>query len=133
MQIITNIAIALLIKDDFLEITSIFGKKRQLSISHLNKIYVKPVKKQISRFAFYFLIVILINVFSYMLLDLNVIMFIFIASLVFIIYHIKFMKTIELNFELSDKKTFKIQLPFYLKSETIDIIRSIRNKINSKI
>ena len=129
---ITKIANGITIKDDFLQIRFIFGKKLRFSISELDKIYIKPVKKPMSRFTIYFVLVVLVNLFSYLFLVLNIAYGILVLSIIHILYQIKYMKTSELCFEFNNKIVKKVQIPSFLKNEIIDTIRKVRMKINTK-
>ena len=132
MQMITKIASCITLKDDFLHIRFIFGKTLRFSISELDKIYIKPVKKPMSRFTIYFVLVVLVNLFSYLFLVLNIAYVILVLSVIHLLYQIKYMKTSELCFEFNNKIVNKVQIPTFLKNETIDKVRVIRKKINTK-
>jgi hypothetical protein len=129
---ITKIANGITLKDDFLQIRFIFGKKSRFSISELDKIYIKPVKKPMSRFTIYFVLVVLINLFSYVFLVLNIAYGILVLSVIHMLYQIKYMKTSELCFEFNNKIVNKVQIPTFLKNETIDTIRIVKMRINAK-
>lgn len=129
---ITKIASGVILKDDFLHIRFIFGKKLQFCISDLDKIYIKPVKYPMSRFTIYFVFVVLVNLLIYLFLVLNIAYGILVLSVIHILYQIKYMKTSELCFELNNKIVNKVQILSFLKNETIDKVRVIRRKVNAK-
>lgn len=128
MQMITQIVRALILKENFLEIGMIFRKKN-IPISDFNKIYVKSKKKPISKFIVYYTIITGINILSLLFLSLNIFYGIITISVFTIIYYFKYMKNFDFCVEYYNGKVVKFQIPYYLKSETIEIIRSVR-KIN---
>ena len=132
MQIITKIVKALILKDNFLQIQFIFGKSMEVRISELDKIYIKQIKSSVYKFTFNFAVIAIINLLCCFFLVLNVAYGILVLSIVIVIIQIKHMKTFELCLELNNKKTDKVLIPFYLKYQTIDKVRTVRMKINTK-
>ena len=132
MQIITKIVKALIIKDNFLQIQFIFGKSMEVGISELDKIYIKQIKSPVYKFTFNFAVIAIINLLCCFFLVLNAAYGILVLSIVIVIIQIKHMKTFELCLELNNKKTDKVLIPFYLKYQTIDKVRMVRMKINTK-
>jgi hypothetical protein len=128
---ITKIVSGITLKDDFLQIRLIFGKTIRFSISDVDKIYIKPTKKPMSRFTVYFVLVVLVNLFSYLFLVLNIAYGILVLSVIHILYQIKYIKTCELCFEFNNKNTSKVSIPYFLKNETIEKVRTVRMKINT--
>ena len=130
---ITKIVRALILKDDFLQMRLVFGKSMDISISELDKIYIKPVKKPIYKFTLNFAVIAIINLWCYFFLVLNVAYGVLVLSIVIVMYQIKYMKMYELCLESNNKKTNKVTIPYFLKNETIDKVRLVRMQINKKI
>ena len=128
---ITKIVSALILKDDFLQMRLVFGKSMDISISELDKIYIKHVKRPIYKFTLNFTVVAIINLWCYFFLVLNVAYGVLVLSIFIVMFQIKYMKTYELCFE-SNNKTNKVVIPYFLKNETIDKVRMVRMKINTK-
>ena len=129
---ITKIVSGITLKDDFLHIRLTFGKTLRFSISDLDKIYIKPIKNPMSRFTVYFVLVVIINVLSFLFFVLNIAYGILVLSIIYILYQIKYMKTSELCVENNNRKVSKVQIPSYLKNEIIDKVRIVRMRINAK-
>lgn len=132
MQLITKIVRALILKDNFLQIRLIFGETMEVNVSELDKIYIKPIKSPIYKFTLNFAVVAIINLLCYFFLVLNVAYGVLVLSIIIVVYQIKYMKTYELCLEFNDDKSFKVQIPYFLKNETIDKVRMVRMKINTK-
>ena len=132
MQLITKIVRALILKDNFLQIRLIFGETMEVNVSELDKIYIKPIKSPIYKFTLNFAVVAIINLLCYFFLVLNVAYGVLVLSVIIVVYQIKYMKTYELCLEFNDDKSFKVQIPYFLKNETIDKVRMVRMKINTK-
>ena len=129
---ITKIVSDITLKDDFLQIQLIFGKTLRYSISDLDKMYIRSIKSPVYKFTFNFAIIAIINLLCYFFLVLNVAYGILVLSIFMVMFQIKYMKTYELCLELNNKKTNKVAIPYYLKNETIDKVRTVRMKINTK-
>lgn len=129
---ITKIVKALILKDDFLQMRLVFGKSMEVSISELDKIYIKQIKRPMYKFSLNFAFIAVINFLCYFFMILNIAYGILVFSIFIVMFQIKFMKTFELCLELNNKKIKKITIPFFLKNETIDKVRMIRMKINTK-
>jgi hypothetical protein len=129
---ITKIVSDITLNDDFLQIQLIFGKTLRYSISDLDKMYIRSIKSPVYKFTFNFAIIAIINLLCYFFLVLNVAYGILVLSIFMVMFQIKYMKTYELCLELNNKKTNKVAIPYYLKNETIDKVRTVRMKINTK-
>jgi hypothetical protein len=129
---IAKIVSGITLKDDFLQIQLVFGKTLRYSISDLDKMYIKSIKSPVYKFTFIFAVIAIINLLCYFFLVLNVAYGILVLSIVIVIFQIKYMKKYELCLELNNKKTYKVAIPYYLKNETIDKVRAVRMKINTK-
>jgi len=132
MQLITKIVRAIILKDDFLQIRLIFGETMQVNVSELDKIYIKPIKSPMYKFTLNFGVLAILNLLCYFFLVLNVAYGVLVFSIFIVIYQIKHMKTYELCFVYKNKKTYKVQIHYFLKNETIDKVREVRMKINTK-
>ena len=132
MQLITKIVRALILKDDFLHIRLIFGETMEVNVSDLDKIYIKPIKSPIYKFTLNFAVIAIMNLLCYLFLVLNVAYGVLVLSIIIVMYQIKYMKTYELCLEFNVDKSFKVQIPYFLKNETVDKVRMVRMKINAK-
>ena len=84
------------------------------------------------KFTLNFAVIAIINLVCYFFMILNIAYGILVFSIFIVMFQIKYMKTFELCLELNNKKTDKVLIPYYLKYQTIDKVRTVRMKINAK-
>jgi hypothetical protein len=84
------------------------------------------------KFTLNFAVIAIINLVCYFFMILNIAYGILVFSIFIVMFQIKYMKTFELCLELNNKKTDKVSIPYYLKYQTIDKVRTVRMKINAK-
>lgn len=126
-----NIIQDLLLEEDLIIINLEFGRKKQISISNLENLYIKFPKKKVALYYGLMSIVIGFGIFGCLYLTHKIIVLFVALTFVFLLTKFNTSTIYEMHFFLKNGKVMKFYLPCNLKSDAVSIIQNIRKRINS--